>query len=211
MSYLFPDSALIIFCKAPVAGQVKTRLQTDLKAEQAAEAHRQLTLMTLERAFRRPLCPVLLCCAPDSDHPFFQQCVNKYPLTLTIQHGAELGQRMHNAFAETLSLYRQAVLIGCDCPSLTVQDLQQAFEALENNNDAVIAPAEDGGYVLIGMNAPQAILFENMRWGHSKVAEETRHRAVQANLRLHELDRQWDVDTFKDWQRYLKCNHSNLS
>jgi len=87
MTYLFPDSVLLIFCKAPVAGQVKTRLQPTLTAEQAVAAHRQLACLTLERAFLQPLCEVRLYCAPDTVHAFFQQCARAYPLTLAAQRG----------------------------------------------------------------------------------------------------------------------------
>jgi len=203
MTTLFPNSVLLIFCKAPVAGQVKTRLQPTLTAIQAAAAHRQLTGLTLNRAFQQPLCDVQLYCAPDSNHSFFEQCIKDYPLVLSAQRGVDLGDRMQNAFSDALSQYRHAILIGCDCPSLTVDDLQEALTALQNGQDAVIAPAEDGGYVLIGLNAPQPVLFEDMVWGNEKVMAETRHRAKQASISLHELARQWDVDTAEDWARYL--------
>jgi uncharacterized protein len=202
MRYLFPDSVLLIFCKAPVAGQVKTRLQPALSAEQAVAAHEGLTRVTLDRAFQTPLCAVRLYCAPDTGHAFFRQCAKAYPLTLSTQCGGDLGERMLNAFGEALSEYRHAILTGCDCPSLTADDLQQALTALQNGNDAVIAPAEDGGYVLIGLNAPQPCLFENMRWSNSQVMEETRRRAAAASLSVHELALQWDVDTPADWERY---------
>jgi len=202
MTYLYPDATLIVCCKAPVPGQVKTRLQPTLSAEQAAEAHRQLTRMTLERAFRKPLCQVALYCSPDTNHPFFDQCAQDYPLSLSVQHGDDLGQRMHNAFVESLSQYRHAILIGCDCPSLTVADLEQAMTSLKNGYDVVIAPAQDGGYVLIGMNQPQAALFDGMRWSHSGVMQESRRRAMQANLKLHELALQRDIDTAADWLQY---------
>lgn len=203
MTYLFPDSALLIFCKAPVAGQVKTRLQPVLSAEQAVAAHRQLTGLTLVRAFQKPLCPVQLYCAPDTGHEFFQQCAKNYPLTLAAQRGDDLGERMLGAFKEALSQYRHAILIGCDCPSLTVDDLQQALMGLKNGKHVVIAPAEDGGYVLIGMNAPQRVLFENMPWGSPAVMTKTRQRADDASLVIDELAKQWDVDTPDDWARFL--------
>ena len=203
MTYQFSDSILLIFCKAPVAGQVKTRLQPLLSAEQAADAHRQLTQWTLDRAFQQPLCEVLLYCAPDTGHPFFEQCAKEYPLTLSVQRGGDLGKKMLNAFNEALSRYRHAILIGCDCPSLMVSDLQQALSALKNGNDAVIAPAEDGGYVLIGLNRPQPVLFENIGWGGDKVMAQTRQRATSASLAVHELTMQWDVDTPEDWTRFL--------
>lgn len=203
MTYPFPDSVLLIFCKAPVAGQVKTRLQPALNADQAAAAHRQLTRLTLERVFRQPLCAVRLYCAPDTRHAFFRQCAAEYPLTLSTQRGSDLGERMLNAFGEALSIYRHAILIGCDCISLTVDDLQQALAALQNGKDVVIAPAEDGGYVLIGLNAPQPVLFSNMVWGSEKVMAETRHRAAGASLIIQELAMQWDVDAPEDWARFL--------
>lgn len=202
MNYLLPDSVLLIFCKAPQLGQVKTRLQPALTAEQAMAAHRELTYFTLERAFRQPLCDVRLYCAPDTEHTFFQQCTADYPLTLHLQSGAGLGERMHAAFVEALRDYRHAVLIGCDCPSLTVADLQQAFEALVKGADLVLGPAEDGGYVLIGMSQPQPGLFANMPWGSDAVMAETRLRSTAARLKLHQLPKQWDVDTVEDWRRF---------
>jgi len=203
MTYQFPDSVLLVFCKAPLAGQVKTRLQPALSAEQAVAAHIDLSKMTLERAVTEALCPVLLYCAPDSEHPFFQQCAAEYPLSLKQQRGSDLGERMHNAFAEALADYRQVVLIGCDCPSLTVDDLRQALTALQNGNEVVIGPASDGGYVLIGLNALQPDLFKNMAWGTNQVLAETRLRIGKTHRHLHELIEQWDVDTIADWERYL--------
>ncbi|MGZ8908011.1 MAG: TIGR04282 family arsenosugar biosynthesis glycosyltransferase [Methylobacter sp.] len=208
MTYLFPDSILLIFCKAPIAGQVKTRLQPLLTTEQAVAAHRQLTHLTLERAFQQPLCEVQLYCVPDTRHDFFRQCAKAYPLTLTQQCGDDLGERMLRAFKEALSRYRHAILIGCDCPSLTVDDLQQALIALQNGKDVVVAPAEDGGYVLIGMNVPQPVLFESMSWGNDKVMAETRRRAAMASLDLHELAMQWDIDLPEDWIRYLSASNT---
>lgn len=203
MRYEFPDSALLIFCKAPVPGQVKTRLMPALDAPQAAQVHRQLTLMTLQRATAQPLCPVILYCAPDSGQPFFQECAETYPLTLGTQIGRDLGERMQNAFEASLAQYRHVVLTGCDCPSLTLAELRQALTVLQHDSDVVIAPAEDGGYVLIGLNVPQPLLFNDIPWGSDQVMSKTRDRAEQVGLEIYELAQQWDVDTIADWQRYL--------
>lgn len=204
MAYQFPDSVLLIFCKAPIPGQVKTRLQPALNAEQASEAHRQLTSMTLNRAFQRPLCPVELHCSPDTHHEFFQDCARRYPVTLKTQSGADLGERMHYAFDDALGRYQHAVLIGCDCPSLAFDDLHQALMRLHAGHDAVIAPADDGGYVMIGLNQVQPGLFSDMSWGHDQVMSSTRRRSEDIGLKVYELDSQWDVDTYQDWERYLE-------
>ena len=199
----YPDCVLLVFCKAPIAGQVKTRLQPSLNAEEAVAAHIQLTRLTLSRAFAQTLCDVQLYCAPDIHNVFFQACAQDYPLALVRQEGDDLGLRMHNAFKKALISYRHAIIIGCDCPSLTINDLKQAFAALQNGADVVMGPAADGGYVLIGLNQPQAILFENMPWGTDAVASQTCRRAAQNGLTVMKLRQQWDVDYIEDWQRFL--------
>lgn len=211
MTYVYPDCVQLIFCKAPVAGQVKTRLLPALNAEQAAELHKRLTRLTIERALQRRLCPVQLWCAPDTQHAFFRQCAKEYPVTLHRQTGNDLGERMHNAFAAALQNYRHAILIGCDCPSLQAADLQRAAAALHNGCDAVIASAEDGGYVLIGLNAPQAVLFEKIPWGSEKVMELTRRKLISQSLVFDELARQWDVDNPQDLNRLQALNSGFLS
>jgi glycosyltransferase A (GT-A) superfamily protein (DUF2064 family) len=80
---------------------------------------------------------------------FFEQCAKYYPLVLPMQCGSDLGDKMLNAFSDALSQYCHAILIGCDCPSLTVDDLQEVLTTLQSDQHAVIAPAEDGGYVLV--------------------------------------------------------------
>lgn len=214
MSGVFLDSVLLIFCKAPIPGQVKTRLQPHLNAEQAAQVHRQLTEMTLARAFQQPLCSVELHCTPDTHHDFFRDCSHRYPLTLKRQQGVDLGERMQYAFEDALGRYRHVLLMGCDCPSLSVDDLRLALAMLHEGFDAVIAPADDGGYVMIGLNKAQPRLFRDMTWSHNQVMSFTRHRAEESGLNVYELASQWDVDTYPDWQRYLdtavsiRVNHS---
>jgi rSAM/selenodomain-associated transferase 1 len=192
----------MIFCKAPIPGQVKTRLIPELTAEQAAELHIELSTKTLQRAVQSHLCPVQLWCAPTTDYVFFTESAASYPLVLKQQQGTGLGERMHHAFCSALAEYSHALLMGCDCPSLTEQDLEQALTALTQQNEVVLAPAEDGGYVLIGLNQPHPELFGNMPWGTARVLNETRDRIERYKLRHHELSEQWDLDTPEDLERY---------
>jgi hypothetical protein len=202
MIYTYPDAVLMIFCKAPVAGQVKTRLTTELTAEQARQVHIELTLRTLQLATASNLCPVQLCCTPSTDHPFFAASAQTYQVMLQQQQGSDLGERMNNAFCLALKRYSRALLIGCDCPSLTGRDLEEALTALNRKKCCVLAPAEDGGYVLIGLNHPQPELFAHMPWGTERVLELTRARIKHFNLRYHALRQQWDIDTPLDLVRY---------
>lgn len=202
MTYKYPNGVLMIFCKAPIPGQVKTRLIPKLTAEQAAELHIELSTKTLQRATLSNLCPIQLWCAPTTDHIFFSASKAAYPIALKQQQGADLGERMHHAFCSALTDYSHALLMGCDCPSLTEQNLDQALTALNQENEVVLAPAEDGGYVLIGLNQPHPELFDNMPWGTARVLDETRNRIERYKLRNHELSEQWDLDTPEDLARY---------
>lgn len=202
MTYKYPNAVLMIFCKAPVPGQVKTRLIPELSAEQAAELHIELSIRTLQRATQNNLCPVQLWCTPATDHKFFTASKAAYPLVLKQQQGADLGERMHQAFCSALAGYSHALLMGCDCPSLTAKDLEQALTALHQGSEVVLAPAEDGGYVLIGLNRPHPELFDAMPWGTERVLDQTRKRIQRYKLRHYELNEQWDLDTPVDLERY---------
>ena len=114
----------------------------------------------------------------------------------------DLGARMAYAFADTLDGCRPMLLIGTDCPAQTIGDLAAALTALEAA-DAVVQPAEDGGYVLVGMRQPHAALFESIAWGGDTVLAATRTRAAEQGVRLAELPMCWDLDRSEDLDRAL--------
>ena len=203
MNYKYPDTKILVFCKTPVAGQVKTRLMPDLSAEQAADVHMALTRHTLTMLFDAHLSPTELWSHPDIHHQFCTDCVYDYEVSLHPQQGNDLGERMNHAIGTTLQQTSKVLLLGSDCPSLTAKDIEFAINALQDN-DVVIAPAEDGGYVLIGMSKPHPELFLNMVWGTNDVLDVTRQRIKQAELTTIETKQQWDVDTFDDFQRFLR-------
>lgn len=201
--FKYPESKIIVFCKAPVPGTVKTRLHSVLSEKQAAELHTKLATETINQAIESLLCPVVIWCSPDVEHPFFQT----FDVDLKEQQGDDLGERMSHALGRTLDQSSSAILIGTDCPSMTIDDLDQAIKKLEEGCDIVIAPAEDGGYTLIGMkkmdnkNGTQQI-FNNIDWGTPKVFDQTISKINKLNLQWHKLPMQWDVDRPEDLQRY---------
>ncbi len=199
----YQQAVIQVFCKAPVAGLVKTRLTPGLSAEQAAEVYRQLTVNTLDLVCQPSLCAVQLWCSPDDRHPFFNQLAKTYPLTLQIQSNGDLGQRMNHAINTGLAHYEQVILIGTDCPSLSQTEFHQAIKALQQEYDAVTAPTEDGGYSLIGLNKPAPAIFKAIDWSTPKVMQQTRNKFVEMKLRYHELALQWDVDNHNDYLRWL--------
>jgi uncharacterized protein len=202
----YPDAVIMVFCKTPVSGQVKTRLIPPLTGEEAAQLHCELTEKTLQTATQNHLCEVCLWCSPSIDHLFFTTLAQAYSVELRLQQGMNLGERMHRAFCYALARYGSALIIGCDCPSLTSDDLSQALALLTQGKPCVLAPAEDGGYVLIGLKQPRPALFVDMPWGTDKVLELTRTKLQTLKLDCHELNMQWDLDTTDDLMRYRSLN-----
>jgi uncharacterized protein len=199
---LFPKSVIMVFCKAPIPGQVKTRLTPPLTGDEAAQLHCELTLKTLQTATHKRLCEVQLWCSPAINHPFFTALAQTYSVGLQLQQGADLGERMHHAFGQAFDSFSSAIIIGCDCPSLTNEDLEQALHLLTQGKPCVLAPAEDGGYVLIGLKQPEPTMFNNMPWGTDKVLELTRNRLQSLNMDYQEISTQWDLDTPDDLIRF---------
>jgi rSAM/selenodomain-associated transferase 1 len=190
---------MAVFAKAPVAGEVKTRLVPLLGPDGAARLHAALVRRALATAIQAGIGPVELWCAPDDSHPFFARCAAEFGAVLRTQEGDELGARMAHAFDAAFARKRSLVLIGSDCPALKATDLQEAARALASH-DAVLAPAEDGGYVLVAL-ARRLPVFEGISWGGSNVMAQTRARLEAAGASWHALPTLWDVDRPEDYAR----------
>ena len=121
--------------------------------------------------------------------------------TALAQQGGDLGARMYAALSNALQRHRSAVLIGSDCPEFDPGYLEAAFAALEQQ-DAVLGPAVDGGYLLIGLRAAPALLFEDIAWGTPQVLQITRDRLRQLGWRWAELPPRHDIDEPGDLQRF---------
>jgi rSAM/selenodomain-associated transferase 1 len=195
------DCRLILFAKAPVPGRVKTRLIPSMGASAAAALSRQLILHSLSVAVGARIDRVDLWCAPSARRPFFQRCGRRFPVSLFNQAGGDLGSRMAHAFQVTLRGASPVLLMGTDCPSLTPRDLREGAEAMRSGCDAVVGPAEDGGYVLIGLRRYASELFTGISWGTGSVLHQTLDRIRKLGWRWHELSTQWDVDRPEDVKR----------
>ena len=192
----------MVFAKAPTPGRVKTRLVPALGETAAAELHRQLAERTLRTALAAGLGQVQLWCAPGTNDAFFAACAKQHGVSLRAQGEGDLGMRMARALELALADGSAGLLIGSDCPVFTAEYLREAAAGLVGGNDAVFGPAEDGGYVLIGLaRSPSAQLFEGIAWGTATVMQETRTRLARGNWRWRELALMWDVDRPEDLQR----------
>jgi len=216
-------AALAIMAKAPVAGGAKTRLIPALGAAQAARAQRRFTRDTLRvaQAFSGSNGSVVLWCAPDAQHRFFRALQTHQGVVCIDQPSGDLGRRMATAFEHHFAHHVDApplLLVGTDCAVLAPGHLQQAAAAL-SSHDVVLVPAEDGGYVLIGMRRFVPEAFEGVAWSTPLVTAQTRLRLRQAGASWTELAPLWDVDEPADLQRLgalitppqTDINHADLA
>ena len=200
MSYPFPEARLLIFAKAPVAGQCKSRLAANIGNQAAAELQAELIQRCVTEVGTESLCPTELWCAPDCRHHLFQTLAAEFSLALLQQQGADLGQRMFHAMSRQQA--EATIIIGTDCPVLSRDHIKSTLLALQQDNDAVLAPAEDGGYVLLGLRQVDPRLFADIAWGTAGVYGQTVQACTSLGYKLHELETLWDIDLEADWQRY---------
>jgi rSAM/selenodomain-associated transferase 1 len=193
---------VLVFARAPVTGRAKTRLIPRLGESRATHLQRRLTQRAVEVA--RAAFPVEL--HGTSRHRFFR----RFAVTFRLQKGGDLGERMHHALAAALRRHRAAILIGTDCPVLTAGDLRRAARLL-CSHDVVLAPAEDGGYALIGMRKARAGVFRNISWGESSVLGDTLARIGESNLSCALLRTVWDVDRPEDLERLRSRRFSSAA
>ncbi len=195
---------LLIFAKEPIPGRVKTRLADALGAERAAAVYLQLVLRTLDVAVAARATGVVgrieLWCEPNADRPLFAEWRDRYGVVLATQRGDDLGARMRFALETALPRGTPALLIGTDCPALEVETLGRASAELVGH-DAVFVPAEDGGYVLVGVARPLDI-FAGIAWSTASVMTATRSQLIALGATWRELPPLWDLDLPQDLARW---------
>jgi len=199
-------AALLVFAKAPLPGRAKTRLIPRLGEAGAARLQARLTARTLRTARAAGFAAVELHATPSRTHGLFAFYGKKFQVDVESQKGSELGERMHHALRGALRRHRAAILVGTDCPALTPGDLRRAARLLRGNCDVVLAPAEDGGYALIGVSKFSAALFSalfsGLAWGGPDVYAQTVQNLALAGYRWRALRTVWDLDRPADLERY---------
>ena len=146
--------AIIIFAKAPVPGEVKTRMCPPLAPDEAASLHGSLVMDAVERTRSLRGVDIFLACSPGMDHPFFQTLAARHRIRLCDQVGADLGRRMDHALTAVFARgYAYALLVGTDIPNVAARHYERA-KALLQTTDVVWGPTEDGGYYLVGAKHP---------------------------------------------------------
>jgi len=188
------DIPLLLFAKAPIAGKVKTRLQSHCTAEKAAQIAQVLLEESIIQASRHWPGAIYLSVALDENHPFLQKMVAQYGVKIVMQCEGDLGDKMHGAFEE---FGYPCAIMGCDAPHIRSEDLITAHNKLCDAKN-VIGPSDDGGYYFIGLTESLPMLFNNIEWGTEKVLETTVQFANAERVELDFLKSLNDVDEWQD-------------
>ena len=199
-----PSATLKVFAKSPLPGFVKTRLAASIGPEAAAAVYRDLVLRTLGTAAAARRAGIVgnveLWVSPESEPGPLAGWGEHLGISLHRQEGADLGERMRHASRASLAAGRPALVIGTDVPGYDVAYLAAAAAVLQSH-DAVVGPAEDGGYVLVGL-ARDVDAFTGIAWSTPDVMDQTRKRLASAQATWRELPPLMDVDTAEDLARW---------
>lgn len=189
------DRALIIFTKNPALGKVKTRLAKTMGDEAALAAYLEMvahvrTVAAEVDAHRAVFYTDFIDESDEWQRPTF----SKY-----LQSPGDLGHRMASAIQTMLDAgYTKVALVGSDFLDLQVQHLSRALRMLEHH-DAVLGPANDGGYYLIGMRRMEPSIFSGMDWSTDRVFSQTKAAIEALGWSLHTLPVVHDIDEEADW------------
>lgn len=195
------DRCLLFFVKYPEKGKVKSRLAAVIGDDSAVSLYKNLVAQMLS-TLKEGTFPLYICFFPkNAQKPIKNWLGREY--RYIPQNGKDLGERMRNGFIGGFAMgYKRVVLIGSDIPDLPMKYIEEAFKSLKEM-DAVIGPAFDGGYYLIGFNqstfSPQ--VFEGIAWGTENVFDETMKKLKRFRRAVHTLPYHRDIDTAEDLKR----------
>lgn len=195
-----PRGCFVQFAKAPLPGRVKTRIAERHGDEAAAAIARTLTEDVAAALCAAPAGWSSALCVDDPADPFLLTLAATHRRPLFAQGAGDLGARMARAASTVLDEWHQAavIVVGSDCRGYDPDYLRSAAATLDAGVDAVLGPAADGGYVLIGMRRCPRGLFEAIAWSTAEVAEQQRARLRGCGLSWAELPLRTDIDRPED-------------
>lgn len=197
-------TAVLVYAKYPTPGAVKTRIAKIIGNEKAAELYRKMLFVVVDgllEALASDRFDVIVCFDPAQSAAAYEKLFPGRRLSFLAQRGNDLGERLENSFEGMLEAYERVLVVGTDCVELSRAILEEAASGLKSA-DAVVGPATDGGYYLIGLKEPRPELFRGIEWSTSRVLGQTLERCQTLNLTVHRLAELTDVDTVDELSRY---------
>jgi rSAM/selenodomain-associated transferase 1 len=203
--------ALIVFVKAPVPGNVKTRLQPCIPQDKVIEIYKSFVMEILDTCAGIKKIDKYLGCSPIKDDDFLKAMSSSYKMKTFVQRGKGLTERIFNAFRDHFKKgYSEIVLIGSDSPSLPMDFIQMAFTELKKN-DLVIGPCFDQGLYLIGARKKRFTdITRYLKLDTGEDVNSILKMAVSMDIRLSMLPFWYDVDEINDL-RFLETHRHYLN
>ncbi len=196
---------LIILTRYPEIGKTKTRMIPILGEKGAMELHRQMTEYTVNKFKELSQENIEIQIYFTGGNNILMQQWLGSSLTYKYQAEGDLGNKMKSAFIDAFNEEKkQVILIGTDCPEITIDLLQQSFNLLTFNQDLILGKAQDGGYYLIGLNRIIEPIFNQITWGSNQVLNQTLDIAKKLKLNYHLLPELPDIDRPEDlsiWEK----------
>ncbi|MCB4756689.1 MAG: TIGR04282 family arsenosugar biosynthesis glycosyltransferase [Elusimicrobia bacterium] len=192
---------LIVFVKAPIAGDVKTRLIPYLSSLEAANLYKCFVSDVIKNASQLSgLCRIQVAYQPHPKASDLSWLGLRQTPEIFRQEGRSLGERLTHAFGVAFGKgAKQVVILGSDAPTLPASFIEKAYDEL-HSSDVVLGPATDGGYYLVGLSRPCLKLFEEVSWSTDQVFERTTQNAMRYGYSLKILPTHYDIDTIEDLQ-----------
>ncbi|EMY77997.1 transferase 1, rSAM/selenodomain-associated [Leptospira weilii serovar Ranarum str. ICFT] len=193
-------NTLVLFLKNPISGQVKTRLARTVGDKAALHVYEQLIEITRKQVSILNI-PIRLYfdSIPESFSSPWGNQVSSH-----LQTGENLGIKMCRAFSETFSAgAKKTIVIGSDCPDLKTEHILEAFSVLDRS-DAVVGPAFDGGYYLLGLKSHFPEIFYGIPWSTDRVFEITLEKLQLSGKNVRILPKLNDIDDASDLEPYLR-------
>lgn len=198
-----PKQVLIVFLKYPEPGRVKTRLARDIGRRNASLIYSEIAQSVIGKVSKSNEYKTIIFFDPPEKEEEVRRWLKNTNLTLLPQEGNLLGERMLNAFERAFSLgATSTVIIGTDCMEVSDKTVLEAFRALREV-DAVLGPARDGGYYLLGLNRPFPWVFKGIEWSTNLVLSQTIKKLEEKKQRFKLLETLTDVDTIRDLSKEL--------
>ncbi len=188
-----------LFAKAPVLGRVKTRMSGHLSEGDCLQLHKDMLAYVAGMASTLSPQDFQLELLITAGHAYFDRLSEQFNIAQSLQVGEDLGVRMSNAVQAGLAHFESVLLVGADCPCVSVAMINEARAALQRSNAALI-PALDGGYVALALRAHDASLFSDIVWGGANVAATTVQRMQGLGWKYEVLEACPDIDRPEDLQ-----------
>jgi rSAM/selenodomain-associated transferase 1 len=195
---------LLVVAKAPVPGFAKTRLCPPATPAEAAEIAAAALLDTLDAVAATPgAVPVVAATGEFAAAARSAELAHAlWPMTVIRQRGEGFAQRLANAHQDAAVPGLPVLQIGMDTPQVTPDLLAKAAALLTSEHDAVLGPADDGGWWALGLGNPTAAsVLAGIPMSRADTGERTLRALTEAGLRTTKLDQLSDVDTMDDAER----------